>query len=261
MVHCLIHLERPRYTVEGFDDLEFFAGSRTAPCRGSRWRLALGSDTGRLNWKYEREWGTRVASKMSIDSSRMHRTSPFDAPVEENLPKLNSGVLEEGLASCPGSNTYGITGGDRGPLRVMHSDGVRFFMYLYHGAFCQSLTGRPWHFVRVSGAPAIFKGIKSKMRGWQESCGRKVVSPADSAQLTSMLGEAKAPSRLERSCLELLHISAEHHRLFAQVMQLKATFESATKEVGWLRDKLGELQKRFDSLQEAHNGCANMSRS
>ncbi|KAF7841569.1 uncharacterized protein G2W53_003867 [Senna tora] len=78
----------------------------------------------------------------------------------------------------------------------------------------------------------------------------KVVSHADSVQLTSMLGEAEAPSRLERSCLELLRISVEHHRLSA-----KATSKSATKEAGRLKGELRELQKRFDSLQEAHNGC------
>ncbi|KAF7807943.1 hypothetical protein G2W53_040104 [Senna tora] len=172
--------------------------------------------------------------------SRVRRISPFDAPIIDGLPQLskkgalrpicrvpkecllrgNKDYLEHKsqlsgteeirefwkrvLASCPGSHTYGIAGGDREPLRIMSSDGAAFLiqydlcptqltgnswilladfqlhchcvgipsnvkLFYYFYQFRRSDVGRPWHFSRATGALVIFKGIESKLWGWEES--------------------------------------------------------------------------------------------
>ncbi|KAF7844092.1 uncharacterized protein G2W53_000997 [Senna tora] len=93
-------------------------------------------------------------------------------------------------ASCPGSQTYGIASGDREPLRFFSCNGAGFLMYtsvmedfgvkppltLFEIAVLNQydpcptqLIGQLWHFARATGVLVIFKGIESKLRGWQES--------------------------------------------------------------------------------------------
>ncbi|KAF7835296.1 plant/F14N23-31 protein [Senna tora] len=156
-VHHLIHLEGPRDTAEGSDVSGSSADSRTTSRRVSRWRLASRGDFEEIRQFWRRA-----------------------------------------LTLCPSSNTYGIASEERGPLRVMNSDGiglcltqltdnpwivlagfqlhchrlqvlpnVKLFPNFYQ--LDRSSTGRPWHSARATGAPAIFKGIESKLWGWQES--------------------------------------------------------------------------------------------
>ncbi|KAF7810584.1 hypothetical protein G2W53_037327 [Senna tora] len=90
---------------------------------------------------------------------------------------------------------------------------------------------------------------------------KKVVSPADSVRLSSMLDRMGVQACSERSCTNLLRIIAEHYELSTQVAQLKqAISESTDGEIDRLKDELRELQGLFNSLQETHADCSNRAR-
>ncbi|KAF7827245.1 uncharacterized protein G2W53_018409 [Senna tora] len=359
--------------------------------------------------RYEREWRTKVASKMPIDLSRVRQTSPFDAHIEKDLLELSKKGAIRLICRVPkeyipcGNKDSLLAGFQLHCHHLWVPPIVKLFSYFYQ--LGQRFMGRPWHFARATRAPAIFKGIESKLRGWQESfirvvpfrsahpswldrkgyplfplircdsgrlpsvgdedltlmelkiverisrriknfknlssglppsslaagaslvevspittleasneevlrkgkskdttigddadelgegddkekkkitgdfepdssSGRgslylfrenltafnsfmeKVVSPTDSAQLTSILGKAEAPSRLERSCLELLCISVEHqtcllrHNKEKQVWDVEVT--NLKKEKGDQEQQISEMKKEAQKVKDDH---------
>ncbi|KAF7841568.1 uncharacterized protein G2W53_003866 [Senna tora] len=192
-----------------------------------------------LDWKYEWEWHTRVASRMSIDLSH----------VKVSWRIGDSTILELGFSLVSWLEYLRNVGGDRGPLRVMHSDGVGFLIPGVGGYGGTSKGLSEWFqrfiltrkiisfFLYPAFLPSATLGaVEEETRRKGKRMDTAVGDDADELEDGATKKKKKTTGDLEPNSSFGSQCSQWHSIAF-----LQATSESATKEAGRLKEVFGDV--------------------